>query len=348
MIISFYDKNFKALQNNASLNVGEWNLTRRVVDFDDFNAISEAFVEDVNPTFIIMSDDFGRYKYGAFAGVPSLQENNQSIIQASDLKTIFNNEIMFLFNCEETDTLKDVFDNILNEVKTQIIQGTLNIEFDTLNLENIDLDILKPSAIEFEVYNVWTDLLVPYLKFYNIFIDTKIDLRNKKIIFTFLNAKSQIKTLKLFEVQNEYEKQISSINDCQAIVQIGSQFVYSNKYLLLSNNDITIDESKRDILPVKNKIVLKTTENVADVEKLLLEGIEECLTTLIEARYSETIKIKVSDTFFEKDEFGVSYDIFIKKGQFYKNIPIGQIYENFKGVKTITIGYKADDVTFYF
>lgn len=347
MIVTFYDSNFRALQNNASLNVGEWNLVRRVVDFDDFNAISEAFVEDVNPTFVIFSDDLGRYKYGAFAGIPKLQENNQSVIQASDLKTILNNEIMFLFDCEENDNLKNVFDKIFSVVQEQIIQDTFNVEFDTTALNKIELDTLKPSAIEYDVYNVWSDLIVPYLKFYDIFIDTKIDLRNKKIIFTFLNAKSQIKTLKLYEIQNEYEKQVAGINDCQAIVKFGNQFVYGNKYILLNNNSITTDETKRDLLPVKNAIIFKTANEISEVDTLLIESAEQCLTTLINSRYNETIKINVSDTFFENDDFGVSYDVYVKKGQFYKNIPIGQIIENNKGIKTIIIGYKADDVVFY-
>ena len=54
MIVVFYDKNFVALQNNASLNVGKYEIVKRAVDFDDFSVTSEAFTESANPCFVVL------------------------------------------------------------------------------------------------------------------------------------------------------------------------------------------------------------------------------------------------------------------------------------------------------
>ena len=128
MIITFYDKDFIALQNNASLNVATWSISRRAIDFDDFTATCEAFTENVNPTYVVMKNDYGNYYYGAFAGIPELNNINQTNLQASDLKTIFNNEIACQFN-SEYNYLSDYFSHLFSIFGTQVIRATMNLEY---------------------------------------------------------------------------------------------------------------------------------------------------------------------------------------------------------------------------
>lgn len=68
MIISFYDREFQGLKNNASLTVdnASYKLVRRAIDLDDFQCNCEAFREDINPTFVIVKNDRGNYVYGAW------------------------------------------------------------------------------------------------------------------------------------------------------------------------------------------------------------------------------------------------------------------------------------------
>jgi len=64
MIITFYDKEFKGLQNNASLVVdtgaNSFALTKRGVDMDSLTCYAEAFTESIQPVFLVLKDDFGR------------------------------------------------------------------------------------------------------------------------------------------------------------------------------------------------------------------------------------------------------------------------------------------------
>ena len=87
MIVSFYDENFKGLQDNASLVVdnGSYSLIRRAVDLDELKCTCEAFRENIQPTFVVVKNDRGNYVYGALAGIPQLTEDNKTKITASDI-----------------------------------------------------------------------------------------------------------------------------------------------------------------------------------------------------------------------------------------------------------------------
>ena len=52
MIISFYNKDFVGLQNNASLLIDKnsYRLIKRPIELNDFSCICEAFTEDIQPT----------------------------------------------------------------------------------------------------------------------------------------------------------------------------------------------------------------------------------------------------------------------------------------------------------
>ena len=65
MILTFYDKEFKGLQNNASLVVdtatNSFALIKRGVEMDSLNCHAEAFTENIQPVFLVLKDDLGRY-----------------------------------------------------------------------------------------------------------------------------------------------------------------------------------------------------------------------------------------------------------------------------------------------
>ena len=84
MIVSFYDKNFVGLQNNASLVVSRdsYKLIKRPVELNDISCICEAFTENIQPTFLVIKNDLGNYVYGCLAGVPLLNDKNQTEIKS--------------------------------------------------------------------------------------------------------------------------------------------------------------------------------------------------------------------------------------------------------------------------
>ena len=352
--ITFYDKDFGALQNNSSLEVGIWTLRRKANDFDDFNVESEAFIENINPTFVIMKDERGRYKYGAFAGIPQLTNENKTNVQASDLKTIFNNNVLLQFGTYFK--LKNMFAYMFTEFDKQVIQGYFNVFFDLSDIADIEMDILVPDT-SMKVYNLWDDILQKYMKYYNLFMDSKIDLSNKSIVYRIARTNKTKKGLGLWKINiKNYGKWIASVNEAYAVVNNNGKLTYSPTYILNSQNEIgTTDKITRDLFPIKNNIVLKETDDSTEIQTLLEEGIEECLTTLIDARYNEDIEFNtvylngnnLEETDYKNDYFDTTYAVYIKAGEFYKNLPIGELYENQNGEKKIKLGYKADNIILY-
>lgn len=347
MIITFYDRDFNALQDNASLNVGEWSLIRRAVDFDDFTATSEPFLEKINPTFVVLKDDYGRYKYGAFAGIPELTKENKTKLQASDLKTLFNNEILaqFLNFTSVVTYLSDV----IQKFKNQVIQNSFEVEFDTTNIHT---DILITDLVPedtLRVYNVWEECILPYLKYYDLFIETKLDVKNKKIIFYLKRTNNRTLPLRLWEYNiTNYGKYIVSINETIGAVNYDGNITYGIKWILLSDNSITSTEANRDLFPIKKKIILEETEDSTEVTALLNKVNAEALKQLVEARYQESFQISIdNDSRFTDIDFDVQFIIYSERGIFYKNLPLGEIQENQRGTKTIKIGYKPDDIVYY-
>ena len=345
MFITFYDNQFRALQNNASLNVGTYTIRRRAVDFDDFTCISEPFIEDVNPTFVVFSDDRGRYVYSAFAGIPTLDKNNQTSLQASDLKTIFNNDIVSSFG---TFTyLKDYFLQVLSEFITQVNPG-FSIEFEQSRIQDVLMtDLLPPS--EMKVYNIWEELIVPYLKYYDCYMESKIDKANKKVVFTIGKINARTVSLRLWEfgIKN-FGKAIVSVNETTGVVKLNDGLHYTSSYILRSDNTITTNSENRDLFPVKKKVYFKEIDDVNKLSETLAEARVEALKALVEARYLERLEINPNNIkSFEEASFSTQFALYTEKGKFYKNLPLGEIIESDKGEKKLVIGYKPNNIEFY-
>ena len=324
MFLSFYDKDFNALQNNATLVVGTYNLTRRAVDFDDFTAISQPFTEDVNPTFVVMKDDIGNYKYGAFAGVPALNKDNQTELQASDLKTFFNNEMLVGFGTYTK--LNDYFTFVFNKFNSDVVQGSFNIEL--------------------KAYNVWEELILPYLKYYDLFIESKLNIAQKKIIFSVKKSNKFILPLKLWEINaKNYEKWVVSVNEAQGAVAIDNVITNGTKFILLSDNSITSNVSLRDLFPIKRKAILKETDDTNKLVELLNEANIEALTTLIQNRYNESLEFNTAnEERYNNATFETAFDVYASRGEFYKRLPLGEIRENNNNTKTLVAGYRNSDI----
>src|SRR5699024_5640695 len=96
MIASFYDKNFKGLQNNASLVISKdsYSLIKRPVEMNTLSCVCEPFTEDIQPTFLVIQDNKGGCVYGCLAGIPLLNENNQTEINGTDLKSMLSSDVI--------------------------------------------------------------------------------------------------------------------------------------------------------------------------------------------------------------------------------------------------------------
>ena len=326
MICSFYDKDFRGLQDNASLVVDSesYSLIKRPVELNELSCKCEAFTENIQPAFLVISDDIGNYIYGSLAGVPILNDDNQTEINGTDLKSLMASDI--IIQPTTYSTVNAYLTYIFNQWNTQVNQNSFTCELVfKSNVGNISFENLVPSTEKVIVDAL--EEMQTYLKFYNLYIDSQIDLVHKKVIFTIgktLNANNLV-TIKLWEygIKN-YGKWVASINECQGyyIDKDTGIWTAGYKWILTSSNNFTITESNRDIYPINTNALME-----------LANGL-----------YNESIEIPVTDI---QPTFESKFAIYVRRGEEkYKDLPCGELIYNAGGLVKVKIGYRYDNINF--
>lgn len=353
MIISFYDNEFKGLQDNASLVVDNksYSLIRRGVDLDSLKCKCEAFTENIQPTFLIVKNDRGNYVYGCLAGIPQLNADNQTEVTGSDLKTMLKSDVLLKF--PQTFTSVNAYlQYVFNEWNKQVNQNSFKCElvFDA-GVGNIAFDKLIPSGESYVSVNAWENVFAPYLKYYALFMTGKVDLVNKKVIFHIGASMQNPLNIKLWElgIQN-YGKWIADVNETQGYVlntatgQLSTKKENNKevKWILNSKNQITTDPTNRDIYPIKRKVVLKETDDETKVASLLDEAAREALETLTNSMFKENIEIEGIQA-----DFNTRFDIVVHRGEdIYKSLPCGELHYDSTGLIKVQIGYRFTGIQF--
>lgn len=349
MIVSFYDQTFKGLQNNASLvaKKDSYKLIKRPVEMNTITCVCEPFTEDIQPTFLIIQNDKGGYIYGCLAGIPLLNENNQTEINGTDLKSMLSSDV--ILSPRTYSTVKEYINYIFGEWKTQANQGSIptEIKFNE-NVDSVIMGDLKPTIAK-AVYNAYEEIS-KYLKFYDLYIESKIDLINKKVIFTVGRTMLDGKELniKLWEygIKN-YGKWVADINECQGYYKPKDATSWDEnatgnkgyKWILTKENDITITESKRNIYPIKRKVIIS--------EESLAKANEESLTELLNSLYNENIDLNADDILQQRANFETKFIIYTKQGQeAYKELPCGELQYDASGLTKVKIGYRYSGIEF--
>mgnify|MGYP001625359913 FL=1 len=347
MIASFYDKNFKGLQNNASLVISKdsYSLIKRPVEMNTLSCVCEPFTEDIQPTFLVIQDNKGGYVYGCLAGIPLLNENNQTEINGTDLKSMLSSDV--ILQPTTYDYVNDYITYIFNQWKEQVNQNSFNVELNfTDNLKKISekedyrepMTDLQPNT-EKDVYNAY-DELAQYLKYYDLYIEGSIDLINKKVIFTIGRTMFRPLRIRLWEygIKN-YGKWVADTNEAQGYYNNNGTWTAGYKWILTSRNDITTTESLRDIYPIKRKVIVNTES--------LEKANEESLTELLNSLYNENIDLNADDILQANANFETKFAIYLKQGGGkYKDLPCGELQYDATGLIKVQIGYRYSGVDF--
>lgn len=307
MIVSFYDREFNALLNNASLLIDKnsYNLIKRPIELNDFSCVCEPFTEDIQPTFLVVKDDRGNNKelvYSALAGVPILNKDNKTEINATDLKTLFSSDVIIQYGTY--GNISQVINKIFTEWDNQVNKGSINcrIVFED-NAGATQLNNLVPST-EKQVYNA-LDEISAYLNAYDLYIDSKIDLIAKEVVFTIGKTMLYTQNIKLWEygIKN-YGKWVADVNETQGYFVDTETNVWlpaDFKWILTSDNAITIDEADRDIYPIKRRIFISNESRE--------QASKEALIELLNSRYNENIEIPATNL---NVNFKTKFNIFVK------------------------------------
>ena len=342
MIASFYDKNFKGLQNNASLVISKdsYSLVKRPVEMNSLSCVCEPFTEDIQPTFLIIQDNKGSYVYGCLAGIPLLNEDNQTEINGTDLKSMLSSDVILDTTANDYTTVNDYIIYLFNQWKEQVNQNSFNVELKfNDNVGTINLTDLKPAIEEKDVYNAY-DELAQYLKYYDLYIEGSIDLINKKVIFTIGRTMFRPLNIRLWEygIRN-YGKWVADTNEAQGYYNNNGTWEEGYKWILTSTNDITTNESLRDIYPIKRTVVVSTES--------LAEANEESLTELLNSLYNENIELNADDILQSNANFETKFGIYLKQGSGkYKDLPCGELHYDASGLIKVQIGYRYSGVDF--
>lgn len=342
MIAIFLDKNFVGLQNNASLVVDKNNFTliKRPIETNTFSCFCEPFTEDIQPTFVIIKDDLGRdVLYSSLAGVPEITKNNKTRINGTDLKTLLSSDIILNYGqYTDENTVGDVIDYIFTNWNSQVNKDT--ISYEVIYKNNAD-EILLTSLIPAPEQSVYDALeeLQSYLSAYNLYIDTKIDLVEKKVVFeigkTMLDTKVQNIKLWEYDIKN-YGKWVADINETQGYyIDTNETWTTNYAWILTKNNEITTTLSQRDIYPIKRRIYISRTS--------LNEATKDAIVALLKARYNENIEISSLGL---KADFDTKFNIYLEKSILYKSLPCGELRYNYNGLYEIQIGYRYTTIDF--
>lgn len=336
MIVSFYDKNFKGLQNNASLVVDKdsFSLVKRPIEMNTLTCTCEPFTENIQPTFLIVKDNVGNKIYSSLAGVPLINSDNKTEINGTDLKSMLSSDVILE---PTTYTLvKDYIKYVFNKWESQVNQNSFNVELVFKdNVTDVVTD-LKPSN-EKAVYNAF-DEIQAYLKFYNLYLDSDIDLVNKKVIFTIGKTMFKNMNIKLWEYGiKDYGKFVADVNECQGYYNNGTSWTAGYKWIMTSSGAITTTESHRDIFPIKRKVFVS--------EEGLTDANTQALTELLNNLYQEDITLNAIE---QMPDYETRFAVYVNKGDSkpYKYLPCGELHYNGSGLVSFQIGYRFTGAEF--
>lgn len=338
MIVSFYDKNFKGLQNNASLTVDKksFKLIKRPVELNDLSCVCEPFSENIQPTFLVISDDLGRYIYGSLAGIPLLNNQNKTEINGADIKSMLSSDV--ILEAGTFTTANEVITYVFNQWNNQVNQNSFSaVLIFNENVGTITLTDLVPSYKK-EVYNAWNEIQ-NYLKIYDLYLDTEVDLVNKNVKFIIGKTMYRPLNIKLWEygIKN-YGKWVADVNECQGYFhnEETDQWTEGYKWILTSSNQITTTESNRDIYPIKRKVTVST--------KSLKDADTEALKQLLDSLFNENIELSTENI---NPTFETRFEVYVNKGEEkYKDLPCGELHYDSSGLKKVQIGYRYSGVEF--
>lgn len=357
MIISFYDAGLNGLQDNASLVVDDssYKLIKRGVELDSMSCRCEAFTEDIQPTYCVVKDDRGRYVYGCLAGVPQLNDDNQTEVQGSDLKVMLDCDVVMDLSKSHSrlsDYFQAVFAVWLDTTRQRNVELNLTFELSEANISFADAEnTLQPVVAEGQArYNVWNELLAPYLKFYGLYMTSSLDLVNKKVVFTIGEAMLNPRAVRLWEygIKN-YGKVTGGISETQCVVYDKTSNATEYGYLWVLNADNTVTAFRGGanytptVFPVRRKIIWKETDNFAEEKtKLLNEGNMEALEELAGHMFNENIEISNIEA-----DFSTRFDIYVSRGgSKYKSLPCGELHYDVNGLTKVQIGYRFTGIEF--
>ena len=362
MYISIYSKNKDFGKRNHITNLSKvsFTLVKRAFDFDTLTADGYTTDDFTEGLIYVINDDNGRPLYSGFcknAQQETLTSNKRSF-KGDDFRKIFDTEILLDFSQNEAQdfTLSGIFRKVANLVTTS---SDNDPELNIFNIEVIipddttDTSFIGDYTGQYFIKNAYSFLKV-YLAYFEYWIDSHYDVVNDKIVFEFKKSSGE-ESIKLKDFINTRTTTDIGINKAIATLKVETTDDEGNitprsldlpvkYYYLTKDNNIFegLPESANRVYPVRCKIF----EN-----EYLSQAQYDAISALVDARYSEDIKITTDNIYNPLDLSNVelfSYiNVYTETG-FYKKLPVAEKEIRFTAKNKnsiIKLGFKKTLIT---
>lgn len=341
MYIALYNSDREHITNVGNVT---YDRTERVYDLDSFSAEGIS-TEDINDAkIIVVNDEYGNYRYACFADSVTPNKNKHTV-KGLDFKTLWDTEILLDY------TAPDSFDGKLSSIFTKIKQ--LVFDGTDLVVQKIYVDVVIPDDTTdttqvygsyqgtYKLVNAYT-FLKCYLKYYEYNIESRYDIANGRIVFTFVKHIDTV-PINLSDFIYELTTTSSATNKAIATIKydtssgdarpetLATKYYYRNE----SNDIVMSTEAGRingRIYPVRAKWF--ESEYLADAQ---FNAVYE----LANSRFVDNIVIDNNATIDPIDL--AEYPLYTKvelyyKGKLYKTLPISE------KISTVGIGGESTKI----
>ena len=322
MFISLYDRNFRTISTNSTINVDNYKIIKRAYDLNEFSAVCGSILLTAEPMFAILKTNEGDSYYDLLAPLIIREDNGISRIIGRDLFSIFNTECVVDFTTKQTSA-KNLIEHIFDTWQAFDISG-FNVKIDVNSVTTTDA-VYQPS--DKNIYNI-KDLFSKSMKNYGLFYEGKINLQTRTLDFTIKTQTEQVRKIRLEDFNvNNFEKYQPAINTA---IGMDTELTIRHNWYLLQNNAITTLSALRDIFPTNTKIFIADDVNQADFE---------AVSGLAENRFQESIIINIVYDYDRLKDvgFNTSFEIYYQN-KYYKTLPIGEIIDDGTKNKILKIG----------
>lgn len=380
MIASFYDKNFVGVDNNASLKIDKdgYKLIKRPVEFNELTCTCEAFTQDIQPTFLVIRDESGRYVYGGLAGVPTVNKENKTEINGTDLRSMLSSDVIIdLMQYEPNPNYYNRVQYIIGYFfmmwDIQVNQGSFDCELWSVGADGKewtsddhliyktgdDVDgriplgdaVIAHDLVLYDddtdngysagIYNAYEEIQ-KFLRFYDLYMDAMIDVVNNKIKFIIGHTAKNQMNIKLWEfgIKN-YGKITTDVNETQGYLAVDENDTSS----WIAGNKWILLASGDITNTISNRNIYPIKRKVFVNTESLYDAEREALEALLDVKYNEDIDLPADKL---KPDLSTRFDVYIERGQgLYKSLPCGELqYDINNELVRFKIGYRYTTVNF--
>ena len=221
MYIALYDENRQHITNVDNVT---YDKTVRVYDLDSFTAEGVSS-EDVNDAkIVVVNDDAGNYRYACFADTVTPDKNKRTV-KGLDFKTLWDTEILLDYTAD--GSFDGRLSAIFTKIKTLVFGGSdttvgkIPVEV-VIPTDNTDTTAVYGSYQgTYQLVNAYS-FLKCYLKYYEYNVESRYDIINEKIIFTFVKHTTRI-TVNLSDFIYELTTTSAATNKAVATIKYDVQ-----------------------------------------------------------------------------------------------------------------------------